>query len=152
MLFVTTHSHIYVRIYHVRDSRQEPKGKKWSKEHEEKLLLELLLHDFFSLLIQYEPHAYWWYHPQWSGPIHQSRNNQQSRKCPRDIPTGKFDVSSSLIGIPCSLVTLFCVKLTKIDQHFWLLVNSIHEHITMKLQSFLSCLFPKFYGNIHVTI
>lgn len=134
VLSVATHLHIYFRVYHVRNSRQEPKGKNWIKEHEEKCLLDCSsMISSACLLIQSEPPASWWYHPQWSGPIYQSRNNRQSRKCPIDIPTGRFDASSSSTGVPCSLVTLFCVKLTEIDQHIWLLVNSIHEHITIKL-------------------
>lgn len=142
VLSVATHLHIYVRVYHVRNSRQEPKGKNWSKEHEEKCLLDCSsMISSACLLIQSEPPAFWWYHPQWSGPMYQSRNNQQSRKCPTDIPMRRFDVSSSSTGVPCSQVTLFCVKLTEIDQHIWFLVNSIHEHISIKLQSFLSC-FP----------
>lgn len=40
VLSVATHLHIYFRVYHVRNSRQEPKGKNWIKEHEEKCLLD----------------------------------------------------------------------------------------------------------------
>ena len=75
---------------HGRNSKEEPGGRNWSRDHGTVLLTDLLLIVCSAcFLIPYRIIFPGWHCPQWSAPPPPSVINQE-KKCPTDLPTGQF--------------------------------------------------------------
>lgn len=93
---------LQVLVHHQRKPKQELRAEAWWQIHRETL---------FTGLITTKSSAQGWHSPQCMEISHISH---QSSEWPTDMPTGQANEGYFSIEVPYFLVTLVCVKLTKL--------------------------------------